>query len=171
MYNIPKLSGVTKIKGNISNIPIFLAATLAVAFTAIISSFLLTSFEDATTDSQADQDLLNQAQSAVGIFDIGIVFINLTFYLGGILLATQIRTHPVFALPAILFLGIGTWLSSELANVYALFGSQDPLTDVASQFGLIEVFMSNLPVFTLGLGGLLIIVMFSGRAGGGETTV
>jgi len=100
--------------------------------------------------------------NALAIFDIGIVMVNASFYLAGILLGVRIRSNPVFAVPALLFIGVGTWLSSEIANIYYMFGQTPVISQYAQNFTLTQTFMSNLPTITLGLSTIMAIVLFTG---------
>jgi glucan phosphoethanolaminetransferase (alkaline phosphatase superfamily) len=136
--------------------------TLSLAISAVVASAVLTSITDATTDQQIKQEPLQEAQNAIGVLDIGVVVVNASFYLSAIILATRIRSNPVFAIPSILFVGVGVWLSSEIANIYFLFGDSGPLASVASNFELTNTFFQNLPVITLGFSTLLLIVIYTG---------
>lgn len=158
------------VKGNITNIPLVLGATLSLAIAVLVSFTVLTSVQNATSNDEIKQEPLQEGLDALKIFDFGILFLNGAFYLAAIILAVQIRTSPVFALPSLLFLGVSVWLSSEIANIYTLFGRSSPLTSAAQQFTLTETFFTNLPVITLGLGGLLLIVLYTG-VGRSEVTV
>lgn len=149
-------------KGNITNIPLFLALTLTLAISAVTASTILGSIQDATNNNQIKQEPLQEAQTALGVFDIGIVVVNASFYLAGIILGTRIRSNPVFAIPSIIFMGVGVWLSSEIANIYYLFGQTPQIAQYASNFTLTSTFMQNLPLITLGLSTVLAIVLFTG---------
>ena len=149
-------------KGNITNIPLFLALPLSVAVSAVVASTVLGSIQDATTNQQIDQEPLQEAQTALGVFDVGVVMINGMFYLASIILATRIRSNPVFAVPSLIFVAVGVWLSSEIANIYYLFGQTPVISQYAANFGLISTFMQNLPQITLGLSMILVIVLFTG---------
>jgi len=149
-------------KGNITNIPLFLGLTLTLAITAVTASTVLGSIQDATTDSQIKQEPLKEGMNALAIFDIGIVVFNSSFYLAAILLATRVKTNTVFIIPSILFIGVGAWLSSEIANIYKLFGQTPVIQQYASNFTLTSTFMSNLPAITVGLSSILAIVLFTG---------
>lgn len=141
------------------------------AMSAVIGQTVLGEVISATDDSQMDQEILQQASAAVGIFDIGVVVFNASFYLAAIILGSRIKTSKVFALPAVLFLGIGVWLSSEVANIYYRFGQVEAISSYAAEFTLVQQFMANLPVITLGLGSLLIVVFFTGIGNTQEVTV
>lgn len=141
------------------------------AMSAVIGQTVLGEVINATDDSQMDQEILQQASAAVGMFDIGVVVFNASFYLAAIILGSRIKTSKVFALPAVLFLGIGVWLSSEVANIYYQFGQVEAISSYAAEFTLVQQFMANLPVITLGLGSLLIVVFFTGIGNGKEVTV
>jgi hypothetical protein len=147
-----------------------LAATLVLTISVLTSYTILTEVINATGPDTMKQEPLQDAKTALGVFDIGILVVNAGFYLAGIALATKIRTSPVFALPSLLFLAVSVWLSSEVANIYALFGNSGPLSSAAAEFTLVETFMKNLPTVTLGLGGLLLVVLYTG-VGRSEVTV
>lgn len=148
-----------------------LVATLTLAIFVLTSYTILGSVIDNTDDSMIDQDVLEKAETALGIYDIGIVFVNVSFYIAGMILAFRIRTSPLYALPAIFFLGISVWLSAELANIYGIFGSTPALQSAANQFTTTATFFSNLPLITLGLGALLLIVLYTGIGNSQEVTV
>lgn len=149
-------------KGNITNIPLFLALTLTLAITAVTASTILGSIQGATTDQQIDQEPLQEAQTALGVFDLGIIVVNASFYLVSIILATRIRSNPVFVVPSLIFVAVGVWLSSEIANIYYLFGQTPVISQYASNFSMTSTFMQNLPTITLGLSTILLIVLYSG---------
>jgi len=149
-------------KGNITNIPLFLGLTLSLAITAVVASTVLGAVQDATTQSQIDQDILQDGQNAIQVLDIGVVVVNASFYLASIILATKIRSNPVFAVPSLIFVGVAVWLSSEIANIYYIFGQTPALADAASSFQLTSTFMQNLPLITLGLSTVLVIVLYTG---------
>lgn len=149
-------------KGNITNIPLFLVLTLSIAVTALTASTVLTSIQDATTDQEIDQEALSQGQAAIGVFDIAVLVVNGSFYLASIILASRIRSNKIYAVPSLIFIGIAVWISSEIANIYYMFGRTPVLADAASNFTLTSTFMQNLPVITLGLSTILAIVLYTG---------
>lgn len=149
-------------KGNITNIPLFLALTLTIAITAVTASTILGSIQDATNNNQIKQEPLQQGMNALAVFDIGVLVVNASFYLASIILATRIRSNPVFAIPSLIFVAIGVWLSSEIANIYYLFGQTPQIAQYASSFSLTSTFMQNLPLITLGLSTILLIVLYTG---------
>ncbi len=85
----------------------------------------------------------------------------------------KVPVNKAFAVPALLVLAAAVWLSSEIANIYYLFGQTPVIGGYAAEFGFTMDYMSNLPVITLGLGGLLLVALFTigPGAGRGETTV
>jgi len=63
-------------KGNITNIPLFLALTLSLAISAVVASSILGEIQGATTDQQIRQEPLQEAQNAIGVLDLGVVVVN-----------------------------------------------------------------------------------------------
>jgi len=74
------------VKGNITNIPIFAALTLIVSISVITAATVMGEIQEATDDTQLDQEQLDNAAGAIKIFDLGIVALNAFFYIGGIVL-------------------------------------------------------------------------------------
>lgn len=147
-------------RGNIRNIPLILGATLVLAISALTASTILGQIQDSTDNTQIKQEPLQEAQGALQIFDIGIVMVNAGFFLTSIILATRIKASPVFALPSLIFAGIGIWFSSEIANIYYLFGQTSAIN--AGSFSFTNTFMQNLPKITLGFATILMIVLYTG---------
>lgn len=148
-----------------------LVATLTLAVFVLTSYTILNSVIDNTDDSMIDQSVLENAQSALTVYDMAIPFVNMSFYIVGIILAAKIRASPVFALPAIFFLGISVWLSAELANIYGLFGQTPVLSEAASTFTFTATFFSNIPWITLGMGAALLVTLYTVIGGRSEVTV
>lgn len=149
-------------KGNITNIPLFLGLTLSLAISAVVASTVLGSVQEATTNSEIDQEILQDGQDAIGILDLGVVLLNASFYLVSIILATRIKANPLFAVPSLIFIGVSVWLSSEIANIYSLFGRTPAISQAIGNFQLTTTFMTNLPQITLGLSVVLAIVLYTG---------
>jgi len=150
------------LKGKITNIPLFLVLTLSIAISALTASTILTEIQGATQDTEINQDTLQKGQNALGIFDAAIVIVNGSFYLASIILATRIRANKVFAIPSLIFIAVAVWLSSEIANIYYIFGQTPTLANAASQFTVTSTFMQNLPVITLGFATIMAIVLYTG---------
>lgn len=149
-------------KGNITNIPLILIVTLTLAISVLTAYTILGSVIDATDDTMIDQEVLGEAETALGVFDYGIVFVNASFYVASLILGFKIRTSPVFAVPALLFLGLSVWLSAELANIYHLFGLSSPFSAAASSFSVTTQYFQSLPLITVGFGVLLVVVIYTG---------
>lgn len=103
---------------------------------------------------------VSQAYDAVNLFNYLIVGVVGFFYLVSGMLAFRIRTSPVFALPAIVFNGVATFLAAEFSNVLYMFVSLDSFVSVANDFPALVGLIEFLPLVVGGLNFLLIVVNY-----------
>ena len=149
-------------KGNIASLPVILVAIFTLTISVLTAYTILDSVIDSTDQSMIDQEILGSAESALTMFDYGIVFVNASFFIASFIFALRIRSNPVFALPAIFFLGVSVWLSAEIANIYQIFGMTGPLNASALQFPLTTSMFESLPIIFIGLGSILVLLMYTG---------
>lgn len=161
-------------KGNISSIPLILFLTFSLTISVFVSFLVLTEFDSAMQGTPFYDDTeqhTNNAATALGVFEVGIIMVNVAFYLVSAALVYRIPTNPVFALPGFLLLGISIWFSAEISNMYHLFIGTGPLQSVAASFPLTTQFYGNLPLITGGLGTLVLVLLYGKTRQGVETTV
>lgn len=154
-----------------SDIGFIAAATLVLIISVFSGFFVLQEVKDSTSQSQIDQGVLDKGMAALNVFNVGIVAVNVFFYIAGFILAYRVRTSPIFAFPALLVLGVSGYLSLEISNIYAAFANVSAMQGVTNQFPVLNVFMSNYLTVTLVLGGVLVLMLFSKSRQGREFTV
>jgi len=157
--------------GSITDIPVILGATILLTISVLTGSLILKEVKGATTQDQLDQDTLEQGIQALSLFDAGIVAVNAFFYLVSFIFAYKIRTSPVFAVPAIIFLAVSGFMSMQVANVYAAIASTGPFTAVANSFPATGFLFNNYLTITLTMGGVLILLLYGKTRSGREVTV
>jgi len=142
------------------------AVTLALAMAVLTGYTVLSEMKAATDGSQMDQDTLQKGLDAYKIFGPGLVVFNSFTWIVGIILGLRVRSHPVFALPALIALGLSGFVSFQLANMYGAFASTSVFASSANQFPLLSEFMSSYGEITLVMGGIILTVLYgiSGRS-------
>lgn len=161
-------------KGNVSSIPLILIMTFSLTVAVLTGYLVLGEYSDAMSNtpfSEQTEHHTDNAASALGIFEIGIILVNVSFYLVSAALVYQITTNPVFALPGILMLAISIWFSAEIANMYQLFTGVPVMQSIMPAFSVTTEFYQNLPVITAALGSLILILLYGKTRQGVETTI
>jgi len=157
--------------GSVTDIPVIIAATLLLTISVFTGQLILKEIADNTTSDQLDQETLDQGIQALSLFDAGIVALNAFFYLVSFIFAYRIRTSPVFAVPALIFLAVSGFVSMQIANIYAAIASTGPFTGIANSFPATGVLYNNYLTITLTLGGVLILLLYGKTRSGREVTV
>lgn len=148
-------------KGSITDSVVIVALIFVLAFVVVLSGMVLNEIEAANTQLPAWS--LNEAQSALGVFDVGIALLTGVLYMVSMILAFRIRTNPVFLVPALIFNGLALFISAEFSNVFwKIVNVGGAFTTAANDFPVLLDLMKNLPVVVGGLNFLLIIVIFVG---------
>lgn len=149
-----------KRKGNITAIPLILVITITLTIAVLSSQLILDEIQLATDNSTIKQEPLQDAENALAVFDVGIIFVNASFFIASFIFAYQIRSSPIFFIPSLIFLGIGVWLAGEVANIYSLVVGTGPFTSVANQFPSLTLFYKNLLEITAILGSVLAVLLY-----------
>lgn len=157
--------------GSLTDIPFIVSATLVLVISVFTGMLVLQNVSDATNDSQIDQSTLDKGMAALTVFNVGIVLVNLFFYIAGFIFAYRVRTSPVFALPAIIFLGVSGFLSMEISNIYGAVAQVPVFQPVANSFPALNTFMSNYGSVSLVLGGVLVLLLYGKTRSGQEVMV
>lgn len=158
-------------QGNVQAIPLIIVAVLTLTIAVLSSQLILNKISANTTQDEIDQDTLNKASTALGVFDLGIVFVNASFFIASFILVYRIPSNPIFVVPAILSLAISVWFAGEMANVYSLFANTGPFTSVANSFPAVNTLYNNYTTITALLGGLMIVLLYGKTRQGREVTV
>lgn len=167
MIQLNKLRGK---KGSMQDIVILISVLLALAISALIMKTVFFGITDAgmfdgvATAEEISNDV---TESLFPTFDtmFFIIFVGAT--LGIAFLAFQIRTHPAFFWISSIFLTIMVWLSAVMSNVWERVHDAAALSAGAVDEGMTVLIMSNLPLFIMGAGALIMLVMYAINKGEG----
>ena len=150
--------------GTVTDIPIILIVLLSLTITVLVASLVLDTVISATTNAMINQEVLKEAQFALSMYDYGVAFVATGMFSVSILFAWRIQTSAINIVPAMLFLSMSVWLSSEFSNIFALFTSANQqLTDVAANFTGIQLLFNNLPVVVAVFGGVMLVALYVRR--------
>lgn len=78
--------------------------------------------------------------------------------------------HPIFFFVGILMLGIAILFGVVFSNVFKQISENDQLATTTEEFGIMSLFMKNLPLFVLIIFvsiGIVLWTKFGGGRGGG----
>lgn len=157
--------------GSVTDIPVIIAATLLLTISVFTGQLILKEVSANTGPDQLNQETLDQGIQALSLFDAGIVALNAFFYLVSFIFAYRIRTSPVFAIPALIFLAVSGFVSMQIANIYAAIASTGPFTSIANSFPATGLLFNNYLTITLTMGGVLILLLYGKTRSGREVTV
>lgn len=151
-------------RGTVTDIPVILLTLTGLAITVVIAAVILDTVVGATTNAMINQEVLKSAQTALSIYNYGVMFVAIGMFTVSILFAYRIRTSPIFAIPSLLFVAMSVWLSSEVANIYVLFSqANQQVSSVAASFDGINLLFSNLPLVTGVMGFVTLVALYVRR--------
>ena len=122
------------------------------ALVIILSSFILTTFQEDTGDkltSPYAQNALTKGNATLLNFDGLYAFILIGLTLGAMIGAYFIRTTPALFWVSLILLVIFLMISGIFANVFEEVIADDVLNVTASNFPIIGLIMGNLPLMVL----------------------
>lgn len=102
------------------------------------------------------------AGKALSIMDYGAVFLMVGLFASSIILASRIRTNPVFFPVSLLSLVVAVFVSAQLANVYAAMSQTGVFEAVANTLPFATKILYNFPLL-IGAGGFMIILALYAR--------
>lgn len=118
-----------------------------------------------TTNTQLNlglnDSLLQQGKTGLQVFDAAGSIVVVILGLGVIYTSFLIRSHPAFAVIALILLGFQIMISAILNNVYVQFvQSSASIANAADNFPLIALIITNLPLITMLMSGLALLFAF-----------
>lgn len=167
MIQIKKLRGK---KGSMQDIVILISVLLALAISALIMKTVFFQIEDTGMfeDSAAAQEISDDVTDKLfPTFDTMFFIVFFGGILGISFLAFQLRTHPAFFWASSIFLTIMVWLAAVMSNVWERVHDASALALGTVDEGMTVLIMTNLPLFILGGGALIMLVMYAINKGEG----
>lgn len=152
-------------KGMSGNVPIDMIVIMIVfvfiiGFFVVIADKLNDSIQSQTQDT-FNQTMLNQTNSALGVFDSGLPFIFFGFILAMLLLAWKLRSNPAFLLILIIIIAITVIIAAAISNTWFEVARSPSLVESSNDYPLSVYLIENMPLFIGVLGFLVLIFMFA----------
>jgi len=156
-----------KKKGNVS---IEIAIVVAVLFTfAIAAIFVFDFFSDLVDDITNDAEISASSKAPVeslhgqypSVFDTAFVIILGALWLGVIISAFQIDTHPIFFGISVLALLVVLSVPPILGNAFEETFSDDTTTGLLDSFPKMDYVMSHILQFAIFIGGSVLVALYA----------
>lgn len=119
--------------------------------------------ESDINDSAEARNIMTQGENASNLFDLVFMLIFFAFVIGIIATAILIPTHPMYMLPFIIVLALCVLIAVPLSNGFEKMYDTGQLASSASHFTMTNHIMDNLPLYTLIIGAVGVIIMFTKR--------
>lgn len=143
---------------------LLLAIVLPGAIVAMMATWTIVDrFEDTGLlgEKSGDDYYSDMGKKAVLFFDGAMVFILVSVILGAVILASQIPTHPVMVIPALLFSAVAVYISGPLANMNYRLLKASQWTSASNQMPKIAFLVEHFPKFVFAACLLLIVAMYA----------
>lgn len=166
-------------KGSVYGVAILMATIVIVAFTIVITKYIITEFYTAwnaeifpeVTNATATKMITaqNYVVGGFSVFDYGITILFIVLLIGLIISSFMIPTHPIFMV--INFVGIFflVFLGMVMNNTYGEFiaGGDATLMTTADQFPIMNWIIAYLPFIAAIAIFIVTIVVYTRSSGGG----
>lgn len=90
-----------------------------------------------------------------------VALLVIGLFIGIVVLAFVLRSHPAFAMIAILVIIVLGGVGMYLANSFHGFASSSGVSSYVEEFSLLPFIMNRLPYIVIGLGFIFIIVLYA----------
>lgn len=152
---------------------VIVLSILAVGFFvfAYVVPTIATGLLDANLNSTSEGHSAIASLSTFGTSTIqrGFFLLFVGLIMGVLISAFFIRTHPIFIFLYVIFTGIAVLVSIYMGNMYNDLTTQPLFAERLADQTFINLVMSNIAMFTLGVGVLSIVIIFSKFSFGGST--
>lgn len=145
--------------------------SLMLIFVFAVTTVLMFFVNDTINDELATTPTINEtyngsignrtADALLSFNYLFIPFVVVVLFVGTIITASLIPTHPVFLPVSILFLSITILVSAIVTNVYSDIMSTPDIIASANNFDIINTIMLTLPIWVTLFGGGTIIALFA----------
>jgi len=165
-------------QGQFGNIILFGVVITILVFTSIITYVVLAQFTIASADVITEPEalqILTDGGNAWVLWDYGILFLTGGLFVGMILSAIFIRSHPAFAWIFIVVLMLELFMIPMMSNILYEFKENDAINDtvdVSTAFPIMNFIVEKLPLISAFAIIVFLIVFFGkpfermGEAGG-----
>ncbi len=154
-------------KGDVTDNLIFLIVVFILAIGLFILAFIIPQISSGLND--AGLNSTTEGSNAItGLGNFGTITMQRGFFLifaglvmGSLISSFFIRTHPIFMLLYIFFMGLTVFIGTYLGNAYEALTAISIFSDTLASQGLINIVMTNIVKITIGVGALSLIIIFA----------
>lgn len=151
-------------KGSVLDIIPIIVIVTGVSIAVLFSGLMINKYEENLPTERRTEEVnetLSDADTAVHMFDTGILF-----FLGGafvvvLMLGYLIPSHPVFYAFTWIIVAIVLMISAVYSNMFIEVAESSVLMPITNSYPSLYLVMKNLPMITLGYATLLSIVMYA----------
>lgn len=154
-------------RGSIFEILFISIILLVMVMANFISYDIIQQVDNSTPDDMMNKTILNLGQEGIVNYGRSTPIVALVFAAGAIMLAAMLRSNPILLVLSIFLWIIVLLILGQLSNTFLLFveymsqEAQDALTAPT-------LIASNLPIYGVAVGMLILIVMHSTFSRGGS---
>ena len=149
------------------DLPFVLAMLFVLGISIFVTVKFLGAFDTAWTYGGVGQEIINDGQSAMYVFDYMFVVLGVGLSASTIIGAFMIDSHPIFYIFSTILLGIMTIVSAQITNAFDKFATSTAFAPIANDFPMMITFVRNFPLFILVTGILIAMVMYGRPQTGG----
>lgn len=142
-------------------IPILLIALVFGIFTYVGLKVYNKANENIDFDSDLADEILDRTASTFNLIDNLFIFLLVGMGIATIIAAIRIQTSPAFFFISLLLLSVVIFLAAQFSNVFETFSEHSEFDDERGTLDGMTFLMNNLPLFILGLGLVIVVVMYS----------
>ena len=155
-------------KGFAIDMILFLVVILTFSFIAVISLEVVSNFKDATDpmfNSTARNIVTRGEESLQAPLDFGFAFIVFGLIMAMVASAFLLRSHPMFAVFAVILIAVIGFLGMMFANIFLDFASTAALVDSANKFPIMIWIWEHIPIVITFAGILVMVVLYFVKGG------
>ena len=140
-------------KGSLLDIATIAPYTFATVLAMLIGWTVLNEF---ATASFIDVSFINKGKDAIMVFDGMLIFIAISIIIGAVALSTQVRSHPIFFIPAIIVWAVIIMVAGIIANVQYEVMTTPQLLTASNEFPIAWRLNDIQPLLAL-VGGAMVL--------------
>ena len=155
-------------KAQFGNIILFGVVITILILTSIITYIVLEKYAVASVGVITEpvaQDIIVQGGNAWAVWDYGILFLTGGLFVGMIISAIFIRSHPVFAWIFILALVLELFMIPMMSNILYEFKETDTINDtvdVSADFPIMNFIIEKMPLI-MAFAIIVFLIVFFGK--------
>lgn len=108
-----------------------------------------------------DTYFIDTGKNIYTILDKALIFIIVSLIIGAAALASQVRTHPVFAIPAMILIAVAVFITAQIANVAYYVSTAPQFITAANEFTTTMFIVDNMPKLVLAAGVVIALALYA----------